>query len=157
MYYYYSTGIEESRWTGGANSGQTIRFREKTSISCVCRSMGLWTISFSKFNSQRQRNLGSWKKVVHPPSTTFPPLRFVNNFWVLYIDFWPKYFQLPTILLSNIFRCWFTADSIMVWYGKVWYYHHQLRMKIFETKVYMKSLKIIDKSQWRKGLTLHQV
>ena len=96
----YSTGIEESRWTGGANSGPTIRFREKTSISCVCKSMGLCRISFSKLNSQRQRNLGLWKKVVHPPSTTFPPLRFVNNFRVLYIDFWPKYFQLPTISLK---------------------------------------------------------
>ena len=34
-----------------------------------------------------------WKKVVHPPSTTFPPLSFDKKFHPLYIDFMLKYFQ----------------------------------------------------------------
>ena len=47
---------------------------------------------------------GPWKKVVHPPSTTFPPLRFVNNFHALYIDFWLKYFFTSNIFTVKMFQ-----------------------------------------------------
>ena len=97
--------------------------------------MGLCPISFSKFNSQKQRNLGLWKKVVHSPSTAFPPLRFVNKILALYIDFWPKYFQtqLLMILFIQIF-------SYPVTVCKKWTFKNILEKFMWVENILVKSL-----------------
>ena len=88
--YRYSTGNERQTPTGGTISEQIYLGFTKNKHSTDVLSPR--AIAHKLFSFQLLKR-GPWKKVVHPPSTTFPPLSFDKEFHPLYIDFMLKYFQ----------------------------------------------------------------
>ena len=86
----YSTGNERQTPTGGTISEQIHLDYTKNKHSTDILSPR--AIAHKLFSFQLLKR-GPWKKVVHPPSTTFPPLSFDKEFHLLYIDFMLKYFQ----------------------------------------------------------------
>ena len=86
----YSTGNERQTPTGGTISEQIYLGFTKNKHSTDILSPR--AIAHKLFSFQLLKR-GPWKKVVHPPSTTFPPLSFDKEFHPLYIDFMLKYFQ----------------------------------------------------------------
>ena len=126
----YSTGNERQTPTGGTISEQIYLGFTKNKHSTDVLSPR--AIAHKLFSFQLLKR-GPWKKVVHPPSTTFPPLSFDKKFHPLYIDFMLKYFQ-----NQNIFTIVnFNWESLI--------------LKIFQHKVYIKGMKFLVKAQWRKS------
>ena len=127
---WYSTGNERQTPTGGTISEQIYLGFTKNKHSTDVLSPR--AIAHKLFSFQLLKR-GPWKKVVHPPSTTFPPLSFDKKFHPLYIDFMLKYFQ-----NQNIFTIVnFNWESLI--------------LKIFQHKVYIKGMKFLVKAQWRKS------